>query len=315
MPMIGSSSSSETLTFNAQNEITSSGYSYDGAGNLTASPGVTYTYNGAEQMTSSTTGGKTTTYTYAGADQNELLSQSTPGGDSYVYTYGRDGRLALQDSSGLRSYMLNDPAAGQILDVTGPDLTTALFLDHGIGNPVEMLSDGGQRLYSVSFDPHGGRIFTAGGNSNWYLYLPYGYKDGIRIYGDGLVKFGLCWCLPGTGSWTQEDTLDAPLEPSIANRYAYAADDPINNVDPSGRIPHALIAKLISAVFSGASLVSVLEGENLAGYITGTGVEIACDACVTAATAGIGLLASTFVCGVIGEAATYAINEQVEEAA
>ena len=43
----GSTSSSLTLTYNAGNQITSTGYSYDGAGNLTASPSVAYTYNGA----------------------------------------------------------------------------------------------------------------------------------------------------------------------------------------------------------------------------------------------------------------------------
>lgn len=29
--------------------------------------------------------------------------------------------------------------------------------------------------------------------------------------------------------------MDAPLDPSNANRYAYAADDPINGSDPTGR--------------------------------------------------------------------------------
>lgn len=39
----GAATFDQTLTFNAANQITSSGYSYDEAGNLTASPGASYT--------------------------------------------------------------------------------------------------------------------------------------------------------------------------------------------------------------------------------------------------------------------------------
>ena len=45
---------------------------------------------------------------------------------------------------------------------------------------------------------------------------------------------GQRWYNPITGTWTQQDTLDHPLDPANANRYAYAGDDPINGSDPSG---------------------------------------------------------------------------------
>lgn len=49
------------------------------------------------------------------------------------------------------------------------------------------------------------------------------------------MKFGQRWYDPYWGSWTQQDTLDSPLDPSNGNRYAYAAADPINGSDPTGR--------------------------------------------------------------------------------
>ena len=45
------------------------------------------------------------------------------------------------------------------------------------------------------------------------------------------------WYNPTTGTWTQQDTLDHPLNPTNANPYAYAGDDPINGMDPSGNSP------------------------------------------------------------------------------
>ncbi len=52
--------SSQTLTYNAVGQITTDGYSYDKVGNLTKAPGETFTYNGAQQLTSSTKDGVTT---------------------------------------------------------------------------------------------------------------------------------------------------------------------------------------------------------------------------------------------------------------
>ncbi|PZF61824.1 hypothetical protein DEI81_10550 [Curtobacterium sp. MCBD17_013] len=48
----------------------------------------------------------------------------------------------------------------------------------------------------MSFDPYGNRTVVSGGTSPWFEYLLFGYRFGIRITGDGLVKFGLRWCLP-----------------------------------------------------------------------------------------------------------------------
>ncbi len=73
----GAVTTDTALTYNAIGQITTTGYSYDGTGNLIAAPGETYTYNGAQQMTSSTKDGATTQYTYAGADMNKLLTQIT----------------------------------------------------------------------------------------------------------------------------------------------------------------------------------------------------------------------------------------------
>lgn len=51
----------------------------------------------------------------------------------------------------------------------------------------------------------------------------------------GLYHYGQRWYDPRTDRWTQEDPLNDPLSYEQANRYAYAAGNPINYVDVTGR--------------------------------------------------------------------------------
>jgi hypothetical protein len=72
-------SPTQTLTYNAANQIASTEHTYDGAGNLTATPTSTYTYNGAQQMTQAVTIGVTSAYTYAGGSENQVFSGTFSG--------------------------------------------------------------------------------------------------------------------------------------------------------------------------------------------------------------------------------------------
>ncbi|PZF14440.1 hypothetical protein DEI98_01925 [Curtobacterium sp. MCLR17_034] len=232
----GDRSTSQALKFNAVGQITNSGYSYDGTGNMTAAPGATFTYNGAQQMTSSTKDGKKTTYTYAGADMNRLLSQRTEDGPEYRYTYGKGLTSREVIGSGVAS-VLTDPSTGQPLNLRTTDGTTAMWVLDGIGNPAAAIADTGEKAYTVSYDPYGTEVVTYGEGSQQWKQNPFGFKGGIRAgEGNSLTKFGYRWQTATTGGWAQRDTLDAPLDPNNANRYAYAGDDPINGSDPSGRL-------------------------------------------------------------------------------
>ncbi|WP_298662619.1 RHS repeat-associated core domain-containing protein [uncultured Leifsonia sp.] len=183
----------------------------------------------------------------------------------------------------------------------------------GIGNPVGLITDFALSSYTYTFDPYGAANLTAGGTGNGAAQNPYLFKAGIQDRATGLVKFGLRWYNPVTGTWTQQDTLDTPLDPANANRYAYAGGDPVNGSDPSGRIGAALLAKLIAAAFAGGSLLTVLSGSNLVSYVAGSAIEFACDAIVGGATAGVGLVVGAIGCGVVGQLVSAAIDTYVDE--
>ena len=151
--------------------------------------------------------------------------------------------------------------------------------------------------FAYKYDPWGVQTLTAGGTGNGAGQNPYAFHAGIKDPGSGLVKFGLRWYNPTTGTWTQQDTLDAPLDPANANRYAYAGDDPINNLDPSGtynvaRGAAAFLAGLIGGAITGC-IAGAVAGLFLAGILSGP-------ACIA------GLIGAGFA-GALGATATDAI--------
>lgn len=241
----GSSPSSQSLTFNAGNQITSTGYAYDASGNRTARPGHTAAYNGAGQQTSTVTGGITTTYSYAGSAQHELLSQSslTGGGATYQYTHGRTDRHGLpviesvtrtSGASTAKAYIAHDPAGQPVMIQTSTG-TVALYAYDGRNNPVGLLTDFNSTAYTYTFDPYGTPALTSSSGGTGVSENPYLYGGGLQDRATGNLKYGARWYDPATGAWTQQDTRNTPLDPANANRYQYAASDPVNHADPTGQ--------------------------------------------------------------------------------
>jgi len=113
--------------------------------------------------------------------------------------------------------------------------TTCLYLYDGIGNPVAMANNRSATNLQLSFDPYGAatRIDSAGA-TRASAFNPFTFEGGIQDRVSGQVKFGKRWYSADTGAWMQQDTLNAPLDPDNANRYQYAASDPINMRDPRG---------------------------------------------------------------------------------
>ena len=230
------------LTFNPENQITNSGYVYDGTGNITAKPGLpSITYTAADQLASVTRSNTNTTYTYkhAGADNRELLEQTTPEG-TYSYAYGRTNQVGVPmietlTKDGQTANVINDPVTGQPLMLRSSTGMQSMYIyDAAPGSPVALITSAAQEGFAAEYDPYGLPTVTADNGGVELGQNPFGFAGGIKDRTTNWVHYGNRYYDPRIGTWTQRDTLDDPLSPLNANRYAYAGGDPINNIDPTG---------------------------------------------------------------------------------
>jgi RHS repeat-associated protein len=212
------------LTYNASNNrITSTGYSYDDNGNLTAMPNLTMSYDVENRLAQAQTPAVTENYRYAPSGQRVWKQKS---GSNEWYFYGVDGRL-------IGTYV---PC--QYYGTLFQEQSTNVYFG---GRTLQA-----QNITGIKQDRLGTTSYTT------TTYAPYGdtgispppYGDGLGFtgyYRDG-TSTGLDYAqqryyAPSIGRFTSAD----PYMPSAAiakpqswNRYAYVSNDPVNFVDPSG---------------------------------------------------------------------------------
>src|SRR5271165_3846455 len=80
------------------NRVTQTGFTYDAAGNMTASPGASYVYDAENRLASATTSAGTVTYTYDG-DGKRLVKSS---GTIYWYGAGSDAFMETDLSNNMK---------------------------------------------------------------------------------------------------------------------------------------------------------------------------------------------------------------------
>ena len=229
----------QNYTYNAANQVTNAGFTYDGNGNLTEDTAATFKYNAAQQMVSTTRWtGNTYNYTYAGGTQQELVKQNTTRGN-YEYVYGRTdavGNPVIEQIKydGSTGYVERDPVTGEALMLRTPSGMQSLYIYDGTGNPTALVTNGSYTATAYEYDPYGVPTLTEDSGGWGTPMNPYQFKGGLHDRTTNWVKFGHRWYSVAWGRFSQMDTLDSPLDPANANRYAFAANDPINNADPLG---------------------------------------------------------------------------------
>lgn len=213
-------STTEAFTFDAFDRMISQ----------TSSQGSkSYAYDALDRISQSSTSATAKTFTYAGLD-DDVVGDGTS-------TFGRGpGGGVLSEKSGTRSRMLLSDQRGDVTGAFDPADTT-----------LPALPD------SRTFDPWGKKTAKQGVDS------AAGFQGSWTDLSTGEVNMKARWYSPSSGTFDSRDTAAYSSGPSIlANKYTYAAGDPITLNDPDGNWPSCgwcgkVKDKVTSTVSSGLS--------------------------------------------------------------
>ncbi|MEU9609870.1 RHS repeat-associated core domain-containing protein [Streptomyces sp. NPDC048057] len=278
-----------TYTYNDASQITgkngsTSGWSYDGAGNETAgapTPGSTRTgahWNDFSQLTSLTHGGTTYQGRYASTDQSErtefggTLFHHGPVGLSAKTTGGVDTNFVREPRGKLNSFRTHGPAR---------TVHTYYYLTDAIGSTRAVVNEAGDKVNTYDYSPRGVTRSISEQVPQPYRFAS-GYQDPT-----GLYHLSARYLDPNTGRFTQPDPAGVETNP-----YLYASGDPTNLIDPSGLFS---IGGIVDAIGGGVDALGwvgdgfsavhgLVTGDtvglwgDVAGFLAGGGFFLACEA-------------------------------------
>jgi RHS repeat-associated protein len=212
----------------------------DAANRVAQSGETSYTFDRLGQTTSKADAPGVTQYEW---DSRGRLTRATlPGGRAVSYGYDALDRLASRTADGATTQYLYD-GLDVVLD-RGSDGSAVEYLNGpGVDNKLRQSGAGGP-LYFLQDHVGSTAALTnpAGGVVEAQRYAPFGQSTGSQLtrYGfngreldpaTGLMHYRARWYDPSQGRFLSEDPLgfDGGL-----NFYAYAANDPVNFIDPLG---------------------------------------------------------------------------------
>jgi RHS repeat-associated protein len=229
----GGSGPTSNLTLNGNNQIApGNGVSYDAAGNVTADPANTYTYDAENRIVSTTNThtGVTTTYTYDASGQRvEKIS----GGLVTQYVYDLLGH-AIAEFSASGVWDRGEIYVGGRHLATYVNSTTYFIHSDWLGTERVRSNVTGTGCERITSFPFGDNMVTSGSCSDISTRH---FTSKERDTESSNDYFGARYNSSSVGRFLSPDPLlnsGRPWDPQSWNRYAYVRNNPLVRVDPTG---------------------------------------------------------------------------------
>jgi RHS repeat-associated protein len=236
-------------------------YTHDVDNRLLTAGEISFGYDDNGSLITKTLGTNVTNYSW---DFNDMLTQVTANGNTYVYRYDALGNrvakvvnsvetryvrsLAETDVSGnITTYYIY--GLGLISKITPANESYFYHFD-GIGSTVAITDSSGNVVNKYAYDEHGKVLNQEEAISNPFKYVG---RFGVMDEGNGLLYMRARFYDPEIGRFISKDPIG--FAGGDLNLYAYVANNPINNIDPQGKI----IDKL-AIIGAFASLVAITAG-------------------------------------------------------
>jgi RHS repeat-associated protein len=223
---------------------TTAAYTTNDLDQYTAIGGAALSYDADGNLISRTDGGQTTTYTY---DALSRLTGVTSPTDTWTYQYNTLGQRSAITHNGQTTDYLVDPigrasivgeydASGLVADYTyglglvsraGAVGATAYYDFDAVGSTADMTDAAGAVVNSYSYLPFGGALAASGTLANTFQYVG---QWGVVTQTSGLDIMGARAYSPDQGRFISPD----PLGLAQPTQYAYAQNDPMDQIDPLG---------------------------------------------------------------------------------
>jgi RHS repeat-associated protein len=226
---------SRPATYNAADLLTTPGAALDGVGNLAYDGSTVYQYDAANRLIRSVVGASTISYQY---DALGNLIRQSQNGITTDLVWDEAGSLPLLvgevGSNGSELLYAHGPDgfAAQRRVLSGAAQGVVYPLLDELGSVRELTNSSGARVRSVVYDAYGRTRSQSGAEPTTLGFT------GERQNPDGTIYLRARVYHPSMGRFLQRDTFAGFLDrPQSLNRFAYAENNPVNLVDPSGHSP------------------------------------------------------------------------------
>ncbi|WP_218669692.1 DNRLRE domain-containing protein [Ferroacidibacillus organovorans] len=237
-----------TYGYNAEgNRLLSVGgtaLSYDASGQMTAYGTTGYVWNAENQLASVSTPSGTTTFTYDALGRRVTIGSEHLGynGSSNLVSYVTDA-----NDNVVQRFTYNAAGLPILMSMAqGGSWYTYAYVYDGLGQIVGLIDETpgsatlGQEVTTYTYDAWGNLLShtdtsgTGVATSNPFLYKGYWYD-----WSTGLYDLNARYYNPALGRFLSVDPVGAQVGSGAPgyNGYAYASNNPVNRVDPSGMLP------------------------------------------------------------------------------